>query len=532
MKRLLLALVVFAALAVPVRGQNPENAASNPQKNWYEEELFLRNLSFGFSNPTAIASNPYTQLQSVQASYAHEEGNFKPIDGAGLSNLLDLRLYGTKKLENISFEGSIDYSVHGLQQSRWNGSVMQTERNPFVMADSLVYDSIPNNPNREIFNLSGGFAWQMSEKTILALRANYRVASKADQSDPRIEAKGARVTLNPGVEFLLNDRFSLGLSASAEIYHENVGSTVEDNIFPEHTIVFTFMELGHFEVKSDYGYYRRFSGHVYGGALQALFRGEKIQNLAELGGSFNLEEAMDGGSSYMKRGGDYEEICMSLKDRFQIRGDKILHNIMLNAGFLMGSSTWFKQNSTGDELGNNIWNIISSDVTQIETDIKADLAYRMDLLRAEGSHFSAQINGGVDMVALDEYPDEFYAYYSLANAGLQLTKRWYGNHVWFSLSADGAYHMSLSDLDISLPVSGKAAERIKASYFVPKYQYYASEYANAGVSAEAAYALHARNGNTYWIKLGVTGKYVKYLGDIARFDGGRQYYASRLSLVF
>lgn len=530
MKQLLQALIA-AALAVPVWGQNTDNTASNPQKNWYEGELFLRNLSFGFSNPTEIASNPYTQLQSAKASYAHEEGDFKPIDGSGFSNLLDFSLYGTKKLENISFEGSIDYSVHDLQKSRWNGSVLQTERNPFIMADSLVYDSIPNNPNREIFNLRGGFAWQMSEKTILALRANYKVASKADQSDPRIEAHGARITLNPGAEFLLSDRFRLGVSATAEIYHEDVSSTVEDNIFPEHTIVFTFMELGHYEVKTDYGYYRRFSGHVYGGALQAMFQGETVQNLAELSGSFNLEEALDGGTSFMKRGGDYEEIRLSLRDRFQIKGDGILHNILLNAGLLTGSSTWYKQNSTADALGNTIWNVISSDVTQIETDIKADLAYRLDLLQNDVSHFTARLSGGLDMVTLDEYPDEYYVYYTLANAGLQLTKRWYGDRFCYSVSADGSYHMPLSDLDMSLTVSGRAAERFKTNYFIPKYQYYASEYANAGLSADAAYAIHTSGGSTYWIKLGIYGKYVKYLGDYARFDD-RQCYGAKLNLIF
>ena len=524
-----LSIILVSTLSFPVFSQNVTDANEpQPDKAWYGQELFLQNMMFNSSNPVSISYNPYSSLNSVDGSYSRQEGSFKPVDGAGNSNLVDFNIYGTKKVNKISFEGSLQYSIHDLNNSRWGNTVLTSTKNPFIIADSLIYDSIPNDQNREIFNLNGGFSWQTTDRLSLGLRANYKVSSKADQADPRFEAHGARVSVNPGMEYKLSDKFRLGLSLSAEVYHENVQMDVEDNLLdPAHTIVFLFQEIGNYSVENVTGYLRRYNGKVFGGALQNVFTSGKIANFMELGGSYNLEEAIDGGSSYIKRGGDYKQLDFQISDRFQIKGKNTLHNISLNAGMLMGTSKNFKQSSNYDKFHNIEWTILSSEVTQKEKDINANLSYRFDLLKNGRSHLTAELNGGMDMVSVNQYPDEYYSKYSLANAGLSVSKRIWIHKFCLNISADGSYHMPLKELDYELPVNPAGKKRFMNGYFIPKYQYFAAEYLCAGASVGISYPVAKGQ------SLNLTAGYRQsdYKGEYSRFDNRKSTYA-KLTYTF
>lgn len=520
--RFLLTLIAVASVSA-VSAQTTEAVSeSQPQKVDYEQELYLQNISFGASNPVSIAYNPYTVINSFDGSYSRVKGDFKPVDGAGNANLMDFNIYGAKKMEKISFEGSLQYSVHELNKSRWGNTVLLSEKNPFIIADSLVYDSVPNNHDREIFNLNGGFAWQISDKFTFGLRANYKVGSKADQSDPRFEAHGARTAINPGIEYKIGPKFSIGLSGSAEIYHENVKMTVKDNLLdPAHTIIFLFNELGNYTVMDVTGYNRRYNGKVYSGALQTLFNSTKLDNFLEAEFILNKEEAIDGGTSYKKLGGENTITTMKFTDRIQIKGASMRHNIGISASMLNEKAKYFKQNARRDEFGMEVWDVVSAEITQKEKDLNAELSYRLDLMKDGESHMTAILKGGIDMVTVNEYPDEYFAKYSLMNAGIDLTKRLTFGDFRFAISADGDYCKALSPLEYELPTENAGKRRFTRGYFTPKYEYYGAEYMHYGVSLSAAYHIKGKQ----WVKLTAGYSMTDYLGEYSRFDNRSNLFA-------
>lgn len=513
--RFLLTLIAVASVSA-VSAQTTEAVSeSQPQKVDYEQELYLQNIRYGASNPVSIASNPYSVINSFDGSYSRVKGDFKPVDGAGNANLMDFSIYGAKKLEKISFEGTLQYNVHDLNNSRWGNTVLLSEKNPFIIADSLVYDSVPNNHDREIFNLNGGFAWQTTDKLTLALRANYKVGSKADQSDPRFESHGARVTINPGVEYKLGSNLSLGLSASAEVYHENVRMTVQDNLLdPAHTIIFLFNELGNYTVMNVTGFNRRYDGKIYAGAFQTVYSNSKLDNFLELGYVLNKEEATDGGTSYVKKAGENSITTMKFTDRIQIKGASLRHNIAVSAFMLNEKAKFFKQNARRDEFGMEMWDVVSAEITQKEKEMNAELSYRLDLMKKGESHMTAIIKGGFDNVTVNEYPDEYYAKYSLMNAGVDLTKRFILDRFRLSVNANGNYCKAMSPVEYQLPTENAGKKRFTRGYFTPKYEYFGAEYMSYGVSLSGSYRINDRQS----VKLTAGYSMADYLGEYSRFD--------------
>ena len=508
----LLAVVTVSAVTAQTTQAVSE---SQPEKVDYEQELYLQNILYGAANPVSIAYNPYSVINSFDGSYSRVKGDFKPVDGAGNAHLMDFNLYGAKKLEKISFEGSLQYSIHDLNKSRWGNTVLLSDKNPFIIADSLVYDSIPNNHDREIFNLNGGFSWQVSPKFAFGLRANYKVGSKADQSDPRFETHGARVTFNPGIEYKLSPEIALGLSGGVELYHENVRMTVQDNLLdPAHTILFLFNELGNYTVENVTGYNRRYNGKIYSGALQAVYSGSSTDNFLEAGFDMNVEEAVDGATSYRKLGGENTIMTFGLSDRLQIRGASMRHNISISASMMNEKAKFFKQSASYDKFAMVVWDILSAEITQKEQDMNAALTYRLDMMKDNESHLTAIVKGGMDMVTVNEYPDEYYAKYSLLNAGLDVTKRFVCGDFRFAVQATGNYCKALAPLEYELPANNAGKKRFSNGYFIPKYEYFGAEYIRYGVNVSTAYNIRGKQ----WVKLTAGYSLADYMGDYSRFD--------------
>ena len=523
MKRKFLLTILSVVTVSAISAQTTsEVSESQPQKVDYEQELYLHNIFYGAANPVSIAYNPYSVINSFDGTYSRVEGSFRPVDAAGNANLMDFNIYGAKKLNKISFEGTLKYNIHQLNNSRWGNTVLLSPKNPFIIADSLIYDSVPNNHDREIFDLNGGFAWQVNDNFVFGLRANYKVGSKADQSDPRFETHGARTTINPGVEYKLNSKLSLGLSGSAEIYHENVRMTVQDNLLdPAHTILFLFNELGNYSVENVTGYNRRYDGKIYSGALQVVFNGSKLNNFLEAEYILNKEEAIDGGTSYRKLGGENTITTMQFTDRLQLKGASMLHNISISASMLNEKAKFFKQNAYHDEFAMTIWDIVSAEVTQKEKDMNAELSYRLDLLKEGESHLTAVLKGGIDMVTVNEYPDEYYAKYSLMNAGVDITKRFTFGNFRLSVNANGNYCKALSPIEYELPTDNAGKRRFTRGYFAPKYEYFGAEYISYGLSASAAYHINGKQ----WVKLTAGYSLADYQGEYSRFDNRSNLFA-------
>lgn len=511
-----LSLLTITFSILPVAAQTASgNSDDRTDKSWYDQELYLQNISYGSDNPVSINGIPYQSLNSVEASYTKIDGRFHGINDPHDAGLGDFNFYGLKKVGKVSFEGSLQYNIHDLNNTRWGNPVLISEYNPFIIADTLVYDSIPNDQVRETFNLNGGFAWQISDRLEFGLRAGYLVGSRADNADPRFLANAARTSINPGLKFNFTDALSIGLSLDAQVYHEIAEMTVQDNLLdPAHNIMFLLGELGNYEVKNVTGFNRRYNGTVYGGALQFEYDGGSASDFLEIGGTMNKEEAVDGGTSYYKKGGEYKETVLNVNNRFQLVTPGMIHNVGIQAGMRAGKAKAFKQNSRYDEFAKEVWDVVSSEIVEKDKDIKADVYYRFDFLDGGKSMLTAKINGGIDMVSNMEYPDEYFAKYTLLNAGALVTKRFAFDRIGLDINASGTFVKAMKELEYEIPMTTAGKKRISNGYFIPKYQYKGAEYWQASLSANVSYTFE----NGQIVRLGGGYTYADYLGDYSRFD--------------
>lgn len=515
-----LSLILSAVSIANVSAQTASQPASaQPPKIWYEQKLYLRNIQAGSDNPVSISNNPYSLLNSFNGSYTQREGSFKPINGEQKGTYTDIDIYGTKKLQKISFEGSMSYGVHDLHNSRWDNTVLLTENNPFIIADSLVYDSIPNNQNREFFNLNGGFAWNISENFTIGLKSTYMVGSKADQSDPRFKSNAARVSVVPGLEYRFSNKFSAGLSALVENYNETIGMTVQDNLIPGHENTFLFQELGVYTLMTNYSYNRRYEGRKYEGAAQITTRSNAISSFSQFKFGMNKEEAIDGGTSYEKRGGDFSDMYLVLNERLQFNIGRTINNFTLNGSYSKAKGKNFKQATKLDKYGSTEWYVQSAEITQIQKDIKASLCYRTDFMKESNSMLALQADAALEQINHRQYPDEYYATYSLLKYGMTVEKRFIWGKTGLELKAKGEMCNNLKEFDYSLPTTAPGKKKLMKAYFLPKYEYLSAAYTNAVVSADFSYYLTGRNGKAgSYAHIKLQYGHTDYTGDYSRFN--------------
>ena len=197
---------------------------------WYEEGLYSSDITTGSMNPADRINLPYKSVNDIKVAFESGNGDFRPYDAGTVNRITDVDIYGIKKFDDLAFEGGLEYSNNYHEDMRWNGTVLTSALNPFLIADTLRYDSLTNDSRKELFRIRGSVAYRFSDRITAGISAEYKAAHKADQSDPRLRANAARTTVIPGINWNISDRIVLGASALAELYHERVRSTVENNI--------------------------------------------------------------------------------------------------------------------------------------------------------------------------------------------------------------------------------------------------------------------------------------------------------------
>ncbi len=502
-----------------------------PDKVWYGEELYLQNIRHESENPTSIFYLPYESLNNFNVSYDWQKGDFRRIDQGNKANIYDFNIYGLKKTEKVSFEGSFDFSHNDYRYQVWNPTLFISDHNPFLTTDSLSTDSIPNNSDSETFHLNGGLAFRISDRLIAAIRADYRVGSMADQMDPRCLSKGSNIMFTPGIEWSASEFWKLGLAGKFGLMHESISYTANLHLEADNTMVLGFKSMGTFEGKSGSGFGRRYDGQLFGGTLQSILEHSDWKEISEIDFTYHSENAIDGTSS-LYYGGDYNEMNAHLTNRLSLDRNNVIHNIGLDADFLLGMGTWHKQKQKREEgTGTLIWEIVSSEVVQQDLVLNADLNYRVDFRKNGYSHLSLGADAGFNMTNVTTYPDEYYVDFMKANAGIFATKRFIKGQTHYSIGLDGRYVMNLGELDYLLPMKTSADKRFQNGYTIPKWQYMSSDYVCGGIKAEVAFPLSESNG--IWMKLGASGHYSQYMGDYARLvDTNRINAQGTLGLIF
>ncbi len=526
-KILLLALLPLCGLAQTVNtvvdSLSIKDGMSS-EKALYPNMLYLGNIQYGSSNPTSISRQPWN-VAAFDVVFSLDQGDFHQINEPAKRRIWDGKIYGIKKLEKIAFEGNLEYSNQELSDKQWKSIIFTSDDNPFFIGDSILGDY-----SVELFHLNGGFSYMITPSWHAGLRADYRVGSLADQSDPRPATSGMRFSLNPGIDystgnFIFGIAADLGWLAEGTQFRKVGVDMYTDNIFLFHGLAKPVNRL----VTGIISYQRNYTGSRYGGIVDMVWDNKhRLANYLEGRIILSSEEAKDGGSSYTFRGGDYAATEVLVKDRFQIRSERIVHNISVEGGIKNIEGTWYTQTGSSDPDGTIIWVVRDKSVAYKEQKIQGSLSYRMDLMKNGISHLTWSVLGGYLSSDIDQYPELYTQSYTSVWGKADISKRFRIKRSLLGLSVNGIYKVSP---DKKLNMSGEGT-KFKETYFTPALEALAADYYSFG--GGISYQIPVRLSNIpIWIGVFANGALCNYIGDSDLYkDTGRNFVWAGLNLVF
>ncbi|MDD2436943.1 MAG: hypothetical protein PHG27_02395 [Massilibacteroides sp.] len=462
----LLLLFIFPSLCF-AQPQQPDN-----RKLQYEDFLYLNNLLFETKNPISISYQPL-EVTNFDFNYLSRKGDFKRIGEGKNETILNGKIYGIKKIDRLSFEGGIEYSNAKLNDKKWTNTLFVADDNPFFLSDSIASDV-----NSEKFNLNGGLSYLLNKKWIVALRAIYNVGSLADQTDPRPKTKGIQFTLNPGINYRLNDLLSIGASANIGWMSESTAYTVVNTSEPNVNTLFLQKGLGSPEIKNAIGYKREYDGNQWGGNIQFIRENlSSFSNVFDLGVLHSKEKAKDGGTDFDYNGGDYKATTFTFADRIRLGSKQLVHNLSMSALYKKIDGTWYIQTQSIDKDGNTIWGIKDKSIVHKDNSIQAYLLYRMDLLKGENPHLSWSVGGKYLNSEIKQYPELYKQKYSLMSFSGNITKHIIIGKSLLTFGIDGELIQNLSD---EIAVSGS---KLASSFLEPAFRAISASAYSGGLSA-------------------------------------------------
>ena len=518
MKKHFSGLSLLAVLSLATLNQTVLAQTERKVDPWFQEGLFIYDITSNAINPANLVNLPYSGLNDIDISYSGDKGYYRTYDGSTKSRLFNANVFGVRQFERLSFKGNINYSNHYNEDMRWNATTLTSALNPFLLADTLRYDSLTNDSRTESFVINGAVAYKLNDRFTAGVSAKYNVSHKTDQSDPRMKANAARTTVIPGLNWTINSSFTLGLAGLFEVYHENVNSTVQDNMIGDHNKVYIYKGLGGYEGKDGLGYNRRYDGHKFGGSLNFSITGI-LNNFTEIRFVSNSENAIDGGTSYSYKGGDFSQTSISLSSRFMLnRNDKLQHDLILEAGFDKCDGTWYNQKQKKDSWKMTEYEVTSTELIHKESDMTASLSYMANFLKSGIPHLSLTATGAYKQVDIKQFPDGNYAKYTRINAGLTLNKKWIAKKMRYTTQVYAGMNHALKPLDISVALNDAPTKRFYYGYYLPKYTYLSSNDYCVSLKLGASYPLSLFS-QAGWLNLTMDASLNKYTGDSSILTG-------------
>lgn len=337
------------------------------------------NLRMGSLNPVSLRHHAVKDYGYGAVGYSWTHGGYHAPDASGHADAIDVRLDGRRRLGAFDVAGYIAYLNSTERHRSWNSTLFLPADNPFVLCDSVAGET-----STESFRLGVAAAWNGGGRLTAALRADMLTGSMADQTDPRPKTDATWIHLAPGAELTLTPALSLGLALSADIYRANT-SHVVINTMETHRF-FLMKGVGDFQRQSsaDIGSYpREYKGETFGGALTLVYepQGKRWRNFLELRAAAGGEDAVDGGTHFTYRGGDYARRRFSLNERAQIVGSRATHDVTLEASYATGEGTWYDQRRLVDTEHGNItyYETLSKDLIYKSADMAAGIGWRATL---------------------------------------------------------------------------------------------------------------------------------------------------------
>lgn len=503
LKRLLICTLCTAS-AVSLQAQQAATDTVMADIARYDDITYLGNIATGSDNPTYISDIPAEQYSKIGVSYGIGKGGFHNIDESGDTRGLHVSAYGFKKLEKVAFEGGISYYNGAEDERKWKTTLYLDEKNPFILADTEN-----SNYALEKFTIDGRFSWQVLPVMRFGINAYYEVGVNSDEQDPRAEVKGMRFKINPGFDFKLSDKIHLGLTGGVRIFSEGTAYTCAVTATTYRYLLMS--GLGTYYLQAGNSYQRDTKGMQWDASLQLVWKRPAAGNYLQIGVGSNSEKNTDGGTTRQFLGGEFSSDFLFIKERFQYKKGRSVHNIELAGKLQKNEGVWYDQKSvtTG---GNTYWEVMNSSVKHKESAAEGSIAYRFDRLDGSYPSWSAGVKATFRYSDTYNYPDKYNMQYFTMLADVYCTKHIAIKRSFLSLTLGGRYGRALSS-DISVDGLELADEY---TYLI--YWYITAPYYDIYGRAETKIAIRAKKLSSY-IGLYVEASTEQYVGDIATYSG-------------
>ena len=441
----------------------------------------IANLRYESQNPVRLSHNAVTDYGYGAFGYQWQQGGFHAIDASGHADAFGIRLDGRRRLGWFDLAGFIAYGNATERDRRWNSTLFLPTDNPFILCDSVAGDAAT-----EAFRLGFSAAWTGQGRFSAALDAEMLTGSMADQTDPRPKTDATRIRLTPGAEYRLTEALSLGLSLRADIYRSDISHAII-NTQVSHRY-FLMKGMGDFQRQSstDIGSYpREYKGETFGGALQLVYepKGGRWGNFLEIGALGGGEEAVDGGTYFCYRGGDYSRTGLSLNERTQFRGRRATHDLSLTAAYNSGEGKWYDQQRLVDTEHGNItyYEVLSKYTVYKSTYMAAMLNYRASFPGGALPRLTVEAGGG-----LERKEEQHYAAGTLTQQFTRTTLhagigKNFPLHGW---ELDARLHGSYA-FPLGSPGFAAATAELEQAYAAPLFEYRTAAAAAVGGALQA-----------------------------------------------
>ncbi|MDE6073862.1 MAG: hypothetical protein K2F80_04615 [Muribaculaceae bacterium] len=460
----ILASLLCTSLLFPF-GANAAQEENNTlgQQIQYTDYNYLHNVEALAINPVSISDIPISDITVISAGYNHNKGEYRNVDAANRINGFNMGVYGIARLNKISFEGEVGYFNYKEHDRCWNSTLYQNKLNPFILGDDQ-----PSTYKIDRFVINGRFAYKLSSRVRLGFNADYNVGVMSDESDPRVETKGMRFIINPGIDVDVNDNLTLGATGGLNLLSESSRYTCLQTAV---NFVFYLMSgLGTNYPYSSNAYTRDTKGTSWFMSVDGKYNFTKnISNYLTATYRSESENAIDGGSTYKFRGGEYINRVFGLTDRFSITGNRFAHNIEFGLEVNDINGRWFDQMQTS-QGGTIVWEVMNASIKHKESLTTARGSYRFDILDNEGvSSLTAGIGLGYTNSDTKNYPDIYFRKYSRLDINANVTKYFNIKKVRMGVGIEGGFDKNLSS---SCHLDGLEVEQ---RYALPMYAFLTSD---------------------------------------------------------
>ncbi|MDD2961082.1 MAG: hypothetical protein PHR45_03235 [Muribaculaceae bacterium] len=490
----------------------------------YKDRMYLNNIFAESANPVTANYYDIPSVADFNIGYSNSNGELNLIDGATNENWWNVSIFGIKKFDRLSFVGGIEYNNGTLDERRWNNTLFVSQENPYI-----ICDSIKSSNSTELFNLHGTAAYRLTDKFNVALRALYNVGSSATQKDPRSEIKGMRFRLNPGVDYRIGKKITLGLSGDVEWMSESVSHSVVRTDVNQY--VFLFQGLGNHESKAAIGYSRKYTGLNYGADIQLVYKDNTISDFLEVGYQANQEKAEDGSGSTKYNGGQFDSKNISLRNRFEVRKGALIHNVDLSASMVDVEGTWSTQRQVTDDNGNLYWNVVNKSVEYKATEYHANIDYRIDYFTHSNPSITAILNIGLNNSSKRNTLYAASQKYTEAIAGLSVSKYINIKRGQLKISINGGYQKNL-DNSLSTDEFPASLQLMMTRYTKPAFEAIIADKYNVGAGVNYNIPIKINRFSTL-LAAGVSYQHYGYAGNSASMSGkAKDIVSANISMTF